>query len=85
MNAAAELSESDTVRAAAAEHKEGLRAWFQVLLREFDIGDPVELSEQFMLLTDGAIATWLVRREPQAAQRAREAALTLLQAARKSE
>lgn len=82
INAAAELSEADAARTAAAEHKESLRAWFEALLREFDVRDPVGLSEQFMLLTDGAIATWLVRRDPHAAQRAREAALILLHAAR---
>lgn len=68
---AAELHEAEAARAVAAAHKESLRTWFEALLGELGVRDPIELSEQLMLLTDGAIATWLVRRDPQTAQRAR--------------
>ena len=81
VNAAAELTESAPARAEAATYKERMRAWFEGLARELGAPDPVALSEQLAILLDGAIATWLVRRDPRAAVRAREAAIVLLQSA----
>ena len=81
LNTAAELSESERVRAAAVAYKEDLRSWLEGQLAELGVHDPGPLSEQLMILTDGAIGTWLVRRDPRAAARAREAAAVLIQAA----
>lgn len=81
VNAAAELTESAPARAEAATYKERMRAWFENMVRELGARDPVALSEQLAILLDGAIAIWLVRRDPRAAARAREAALVLLQSA----
>jgi AcrR family transcriptional regulator len=81
MNVAAELADSAQARAEAAAYKERRRAWFEGVVRELGVRDPVALSEQLLLLTDGAIAIWLVQRDPRAAARAREAALVLLDAA----
>ena len=81
VNAAAELTESAPARAEAAIYKERMRAWFESGARELGARDPVALSEQLAILLDGAIAIWLVRRDPHAAARAREAALVLLRSA----
>jgi len=81
VNVAAELAESAPARAEAAAYKERMRAWFEGLARELGVRDPVALSEQLTILLDGAIATWLVRRDPRAAARAREAALVLVRSA----
>ena len=81
VNAAAELTESAPARAEAATYKERMRAWFESMVRELGARDPVALSEQLAILLDGAIAIWLVRRDPRAAARAREAALVLLRSA----
>ena len=81
INAAAELAASEPTRLAAAAHKANMRAWFETQLTELGVPDPLVLSEQLMLLTDGAISAWLVRRDPSAARRAREAAVVLLEAA----
>jgi AcrR family transcriptional regulator len=81
VNAAAELTESAPARAEAATYKERMRAWFEGMARELGARDPVALSEQLAILLDGAIAIWLVRRDPRAAARAREAALVLVQSA----
>jgi AcrR family transcriptional regulator len=81
VNAAAELTESAPARAEAATYKERMRAWFESMVRELGARDPVALSEQLAILLDGAIAIWLVRRDPRAAARAREAALVLIQSA----
>jgi len=78
INAAAELADSEPARAAAATHKEGVRKWFEGSLVELGVPDPEALSEQLMLLTDGAISTWLVRRDPRAARWARAAAAVLI-------
>jgi len=80
LNTAAELSGSERVRAAAVTYKEDMRRWLEGQLAELGARDPGPLSEQLMILTDGAIGTWLVRRDPQAAARAREAARVLIQA-----
>jgi AcrR family transcriptional regulator len=81
VTAAAELTESAPARAEAATYKERMRAWFESMVRELGARDPVALSEQLAILLDGAIAIWLVRRDPRAAARAREAALVLIQLA----
>jgi AcrR family transcriptional regulator len=81
INAAAELADSEPTRLAAAAHKESVRAWFETQLTELGVSDVLGLSEQLMLLTDGATSTWLIRRDPRAARRAREAAVILLEAA----
>ena len=81
VNAAAELTESAPARAEAASYKERMRAWFESGARDLGARDPVALSEQLAILLDGAIAIWLVRRDPRAAARAREAALVLLRSA----
>ena len=81
VNAAAELTESAPARAEAATYKERMRTWFEGGARELGARDPVALSEQLAILLDGAIAIWLVRRDPRAAARAREAALVLLRSA----
>lgn len=81
INAAAELATAEPARAAAARAKELTREWFESALVELGVADPAALSEQLMILTDGAIATWLVRRDPRAAARAREAADILLERA----
>jgi AcrR family transcriptional regulator len=81
VNAAAELASSEPARQAAARAKELTRAWFETGLVELGVDDPAGLSEQLMILTDGAVASWLVRRDPSAATRAREMAAILLRAA----
>jgi AcrR family transcriptional regulator len=81
VNAAAELTESAPARAEAATYKERMRASFESMVRELGVRDPLALSEQLAILLDGAIAIWLVRRDPRAAARAREAALVLVQSA----
>ncbi len=78
VNVAAELAESGPARAEAAVYKERMRAWFESLARQLGARDPIALSEQLAILLDGAIAIWLVRRDPRAAARAREAALVLV-------
>jgi AcrR family transcriptional regulator len=81
MNAAAELTDLEPARAEAVAYKERRRAWFEAVVRELGVGDPVALSEQLMILTDGAIALWLVQRDRRAAIRARHAALVLVHSA----
>jgi AcrR family transcriptional regulator len=82
MNAAAELSDVDhPARPIAIRHKEELRAWLEGLASNLGVSDPRGLSEQLLLLLDGAIANWLVRGDPEAARHARQAATVLLTAA----
>jgi AcrR family transcriptional regulator len=82
VNAVAELKEP---RHAATEialtFKELRRRWFLELLKRLGVADPEGLSQQLMLLVDGAIATFLVRRDPAIARTAAQAARALLAAA----
>ena len=78
INAAVEMSDSESVRAVATAFKDGTRTWFEGLVRQLGATDARALSEQLALLLDGAMSTWLVRRDPAAARLAREMALVLL-------
>ena len=66
----------------AAEFKEQRRQWFRELLLRIGVKDPDPLSVQLQILVDGAIATALVRNDPSIAGFARDAAATLLDAAK---
>ena len=65
----------------ALTFKEMRRQWFRELLGRAHVADPDGLSLQLMLLLDGAIAAFLVRKDPTVARSARAAARTLLVAA----
>lgn len=83
VNAVAELGEpSHEARRIAVAYKEQRRVWFRDMLTSLGVGDPDGLATQLMLLVDGAIAAALVRGDPAMARSAREAAQTLLEAAR---
>jgi len=82
INAAAELAEPDhPALAVAVAAKHAREAWFRRLCAEARAREPDLLAMQLMMLFDGAIATWLVRRDPACAAAARLAAEALLQAA----
>lgn len=79
VNAVAELGEeSAAVRDLAIEFKEARRLWFRGLLDRLGIADPDGLATQLALLVDGAIAAFLVRRDPAMALAAKDAAMALL-------
>lgn len=79
VNAVAELGEESTaVRGLAIEFKEARRLWFRGLLDRLGIADPDGLATQLALLVDGAIAAFLVRRDPAMALAAKDAAMALL-------
>jgi AcrR family transcriptional regulator len=79
VNAVAELGEeSAAVRELALRFKEARRVWFRDLLDQLGAADPDGVATQLSLLVDGAIAAFLVRRDPAVALAARAAAATLL-------
>ena len=81
VNAVAEigLAEHPAARI-AADFKEGRRAWFRALLQRAGHPEPDRLAGQLMILVDGSIAAALIRRSPQSAVEAIEAARTLMRA-----
>jgi AcrR family transcriptional regulator len=82
VNAVAELkAPGHPANEIAVAFKDARRAWFRALLARLAVDDPDGLASQLMLLSDGAIATALVRGDPAVARRARDAAVTLLRAA----
>ncbi len=82
VNAVAELGDEKHAAAGIAiQFKEERRQWFKALLERLKAKDPEMLATQLQILTDGAIATALVRGDPAYARSARAAAATLLQAA----
>ena len=81
-NAAAEFGDrEDPIRGAAAEHKRLLENYVRRLAAKAGARDPERLARQLMLLLEGAIVVAYVTGESGAAQAAREAAVTLLDAA----
>jgi len=82
VNAVAELSDAKhPASKIAIQFKEGRRQWFKSLLERIQVKDADALATQLAILTDGAIATALVRGDPAYARSARAAAETLLRAA----
>jgi AcrR family transcriptional regulator len=82
VNAVAEISDSKhPASGIAARFKEERRLWFKALLERLKVKDADALATQFAILTDGAIATALVRGDAAVARSARAAAQTLLRAA----
>jgi AcrR family transcriptional regulator len=82
VNAVAELKDpGHAANEIALTFKDMRRQWFRELLGRAHVADPDGLSLQLMLLIDGAIAAFLVRKDPTVARSARAAARTLLVAA----
>jgi len=83
VNAVAEISDpKHPASAIARRFKEERRQWFRALLERVGAKEPDALATQLQILTDGAIATALVRGDPAYARSARAAAETLLASAR---
>ncbi|PKW19218.1 TetR/AcrR family transcriptional regulator [Saccharopolyspora spinosa] len=72
---------SPAVAAAAREHKNELRHYLRKLVGELDAADPDELTEQLLVLIDGATTTAAVGGNPGPARSARAAAAVLITAA----
>jgi AcrR family transcriptional regulator len=72
VNAVAELG--DCAARIAVEFKEQRRLWLRGLLQEMKLHDADALATQLAILTEGAIASALVRGDPKVARSAKEAA-----------
>jgi AcrR family transcriptional regulator len=82
INATVELADSShPAYGAVLSHKRRSREYFRELAAAAGIGDPDAVSDQWMLLTEGAIVTALVEDDRNAAKRARRAAARLVGAA----
>ena len=82
VNAVAEIKEaSHAANRVAFAFKEQRRLWFRDLLVRLKVKDADTLAMQLQILADGAIATALVRGEPEVAVTAAKAARVLLEAA----
>jgi AcrR family transcriptional regulator len=82
VNAVAEISDpKHPASGIAVRFKDERREWFRALLERLGVRDPGGLAMQLAILTDGAIAAALVRRDPAVARAARQAAETLLRQA----
>jgi AcrR family transcriptional regulator len=82
VNAVTELAEDcATARAIALAYKDQRLRHITDLLRQAGAAHPDALASHIALLFEGAIATMLVRQDPDVALQARDAAATLLRAA----
>ena len=82
VNAVTELGDPGHPAAGiAVRFKEQRRLWFRDLLERLGAKDPDALATQLQILTEGALAGSLVRRDPALARAARAAAEVLLDAA----
>ncbi|MFD7665610.1 TetR/AcrR family transcriptional regulator [Streptomyces sp. NPDC059788] len=82
INAFGELGAvSEGAARAARDHKDAVHAYVAALVREIPVADPAALAGQLALLIDGAITTATIGGDPDAALRARAAAVTLVSAA----
>jgi AcrR family transcriptional regulator len=71
---------SPKVAELAHEHKEGFHQRLTDLAREAGAPDPGRLADHLILLSEGAITTSAISGSPQPAERAREAAVLLMNA-----
>jgi AcrR family transcriptional regulator len=78
INIAGELTDNQTARAVARDHKLALRSLLAEVAAEAGVVDPPVFAERLMLLVEGAIVTAHVEGDRDAARRARSAALALL-------
>ena len=82
VNAVAELGqEVPEINRLAVAFKERRRLWFRDLLSRLGVADAARVATQLALLLDGAIAASLVRGDPAFVRAARDAAVTLIEAA----
>jgi AcrR family transcriptional regulator len=82
VNAVTEIGDpKHAARALAVQFKEQRRLWFRALLERLAVADAEALATQLQILSEGAIATMLVRGDPSLARSARAAAQALLDAA----
>lgn len=80
LNATAELADpAHPAHAVCRRHKDGLRSWMEHTARRADLRSPEELSEQLLVLLDGALAGAVTR--PPRQGRLIRAARTLVDAA----
>jgi AcrR family transcriptional regulator len=80
VNAVTELADDcDTARVIALGYKEDRRNHIATLLGQAGASDPQALASHIALLFEGAIASMLVRQDPQVARQAGEAASVLMQ------
>ncbi len=83
INTTVELAEpAHPAHAAVVSHKDRSRAYFRELAVAAGVDHPDDVSDQWMLLTEGATVTALVEDDRDAARRARKAAEALLAGAR---
>jgi hypothetical protein len=81
INATVELANPDHLAAAAVlAHKTRCREYFRALAEAGDLADPEAISDQWMLLTEGATITALVESDLGAARKARAGATAILRA-----
>ncbi|MFE2069584.1 TetR/AcrR family transcriptional regulator [Streptomyces sp. NPDC059467] len=81
INAVAEYDPGSTAHTITAEHKANVRDWVRGLAAAAGATDPGMLAFQLTLLIDGTLAATRVERAAEAAEAARQAARTLLDAA----
>lgn len=82
VNAALELADAGhAAHAMCAEHRRELHAYLARLADEAGLARPDELAGELQLIVEGAIVTALVQDATQAGERARAAAVTLIEAA----
>jgi len=82
INATVELADpAHPAHTAVVAHKDRSRAYFRELAVAARVDDPDAISDQWMLLSEGATVTALVEDDREAARRARKAAEALLAAA----
>ncbi len=72
---------SDGVARAARDHKRAVQEYLAGLVGDLRVDDPVALTEQLLLVIEGAITTAAISGDPNAARNARKAAETLMAAA----
>jgi AcrR family transcriptional regulator len=83
VNAVAEINDRrHPATALAASYKEDRRAWFEKLLGEAGIRSAAKLSNEIMVLWDGAMVRALVTGSATVVREARDAATALLEGAR---